>query len=98
MIPKTSDGRVLFVVPWHDRALVGTTDTLLESESFEPRALEEEISFVLNTARQYLSKKPTREDVKSVLPDFVLLPLQKTEAKTQKKFPEATRLLLLTQD
>jgi glycerol-3-phosphate dehydrogenase len=60
MIPKTSDGRVLFVVPWHDRALVGTTDTLLENESFEPRALEDEIKFVLNTARQYLQNQPAK--------------------------------------
>jgi glycerol-3-phosphate dehydrogenase len=28
MIPKTSDGRVLFAVPWHDKIVVGTTDTL----------------------------------------------------------------------
>jgi glycerol-3-phosphate dehydrogenase len=27
MIPKTSDGRVLFAVPWHDKIVVGTTDT-----------------------------------------------------------------------
>ncbi len=91
MIPKTSDGRVLFVVPWHDRALVGTTDTLLKDESFEPRALEEEISFVLNTARQYLAKKPTREDVKSVFAGLRPLQHLKTEAKTLKKFPEATK-------
>ena len=47
MIPKTSDGRVLFVVPWHDKVVVGTTDTLIEHESFEPKALEKEIQFIL---------------------------------------------------
>ena len=26
MVPKTSDGRVLFAIPWHDRLVVGTTD------------------------------------------------------------------------
>ncbi len=57
MIPKTSDGRVLFVVPWHERALIGTTDTLVDEPSFEPKALDSEIDFVLKTARQYLSKK-----------------------------------------
>ncbi len=56
MIPKTSDGRVLFVVPWHERALIGTTDTLVDEPSFEPKALDSEIDFVLSTARQYLSK------------------------------------------
>ncbi|MBT0552063.1 glycerol-3-phosphate dehydrogenase/oxidase [Riemerella anatipestifer] len=66
MIPKTSDGRVLFAVPWHDKVVVGTTDTLIEEPSFEPKALEKEIEFVLETARRFLVKKPTREDVKSV--------------------------------
>jgi glycerol-3-phosphate dehydrogenase len=53
--------------------------------------LEEEISFVLNTARQYLSKKPTREDVKSVFAGLRPLAAPKTEAKAQKKFPEAIK-------
>ncbi|NEM99380.1 glycerol-3-phosphate dehydrogenase/oxidase [Pontibacter burrus] len=66
MIPKTPDGRVLFAVPWHDHVLVGTTDTPLESSSLEPTALEDEISFILNTAGQYLVRKPVREDVLSV--------------------------------
>src|SRR5690606_10622168 len=26
LIPKTEDGRVLFLLPWHDHTLVGTTD------------------------------------------------------------------------
>lgn len=66
MIPKTADGRVLFAVPWHKKVVVGTTDTLVDKESLEPRALEEEIEFILNTAAQYLSKIPTRADVKSI--------------------------------
>jgi glycerol-3-phosphate dehydrogenase len=93
MIPKTSDGRVLFVVPWHDRALVGTTDTLLESESFEPRALEEEINFVLNTARQYLSKKPTREDVKSVFAGLRPLAAPKGEGKNTKEVSRSHKVI-----
>src|SRR5699024_7403700 len=56
MIPKTSDGRVLFAVPWHDKVVIGTTDTPMEEERFEPRALEQEIEFVLETANNYLSK------------------------------------------
>jgi len=66
MIPKTSDGRVLFAVPWHGKVVVGTTDTPVEHESLEPRALEEEIEFILNTAAQYLKKEPKREDVLSI--------------------------------
>ena len=66
MIPKTSDGRVLFAVPWHDKVVVGTTDTPINEASLEPKALEEEIEFILSTAGQYLKKDPTRKDVLSI--------------------------------
>lgn len=66
MIPSTSDGRVLFAVPWHDHLLVGTTDTPLDTSSAEPKAMENEISFVLKNLSNYLDKTPTRKDVLSV--------------------------------
>lgn len=82
MIPKTSDGRVLFAVPWHDKIVVGTTDTLIKSHSLEPIALEKEVEFVLKTARKFLSKKPTRSDVLSVFAG--LRPLSAPEKEGQK--------------
>jgi glycerol-3-phosphate dehydrogenase len=66
MVPRTSDGRVMFAIPWHDHALVGTTDTAIERAELEPRAREEEIDFLLETAAQYLEEDPTRDDVKAV--------------------------------
>ncbi len=66
MIPKTRDGRVLFGVPWHDKVVLGTTDTPLNEASLEPCALEEEVDFILDQAGQYLAKQPTRSDVLSV--------------------------------
>lgn len=63
MVPKTDDGRVLFVIPWHRRTLVGTTDTPVESIDFEPRPLEEEIQFLLEHACRYLARDPSRADV-----------------------------------
>jgi glycerol-3-phosphate dehydrogenase len=66
LIPKTEDGRVLFGVPWEGKLLVGTTDTPLNTHSAEPRALEEEIAFILRTAGQYVEKAPQRSDVLSV--------------------------------
>ncbi|HEY0175683.1 MAG TPA: glycerol-3-phosphate dehydrogenase/oxidase, partial [Pedobacter sp.] len=66
MIPKTSDGRVLFAVPWHDKLVIGTTDTPLKNHSLEPVALEEEIEFIMRTADQYLIKAPSRKDVLSM--------------------------------
>ncbi|MEX0980860.1 MAG: glycerol-3-phosphate dehydrogenase/oxidase, partial [Bacteroidales bacterium] len=66
MIPKTSDGRVLFAVPWHGHLVVGTTDTPIDSSSEEPVALEEEIRFILGTATEYLEKPVESKDVLSV--------------------------------
>lgn len=66
MIPQTSDGRVLFAVPWHHKVVVGTTDTPVEEASLEPQALEKEISFILETAGIYLATPPQRSDVLSV--------------------------------
>ena len=66
MVPKTRDGRVMFAIPWHDRVVIGTTDTPIQDVSLEPAALEEEIEFILSTTAQYLTKDPTREDVLSV--------------------------------
>ena len=63
MIPRTDDGRVLFAIPWYGKVVVGTTDTPLENISLEPRALDEEINFILNTAGKYLTILPGREDV-----------------------------------
>ena len=77
MVPHTSDGRVMFAVPWHNHVVVGTTDTLIENHSLEPVALESEVDFVLETAGQYLVKQPTRKDVLSVFAG--LRPLAKPE-------------------
>jgi glycerol-3-phosphate dehydrogenase len=66
MVPQTADGRVLFAVPWHDKVVVGTTDTPVDDVSLEPRPLEEEIKFILDHAAIYMSKDPDRKDVRSV--------------------------------
>jgi glycerol-3-phosphate dehydrogenase len=65
MIPKTTDGRVLFAVPWHDNVVVGTTDTPVENHSMEPKPLEEEIEFVMQHINKYLDVEIKRSDVQS---------------------------------
>jgi glycerol-3-phosphate dehydrogenase len=80
MVPRTNDGRVLFVIPWHGHAVAGTTDTPVDAPSLEPRALDEEIEFILETAGRYLSRPPTRADVLSVY--VGLRPLVKGDGKT----------------
>src|ERR1022692_1709843 len=67
MVPHTSDGRVMFAIPWHDHTVVGTTDTPIGEPALEPAALEQEIEFILQTSALYLAKKPTRADILSVL-------------------------------
>jgi glycerol-3-phosphate dehydrogenase len=66
MVPHTSDGRVLFAIPWHEHTLVGTTDTPIPDAPLEPVALEQEIDYILSTAGLYLTQPPTRDDVLSV--------------------------------
>ena len=66
MVPKTSDGRVLFAVPWHDRVIVGTTDVPRDKPESEPHYLEQEVDFILRTAGLYMRPAPTRADIKAV--------------------------------
>lgn len=66
LLPKTSDGRVVFVIPWHGKVLMGTTDTPRSDAPFEPKAFPEEVDFILQTVGQYLNHSPSRRDVLSV--------------------------------
>lgn len=103
MIPATSDGRVLFAVPWHNHVLVGTTDTPLEEHSLEPVPLEDEINFVLETLGQYLIKKPTEKDVLSVFAGLRPLAAQnnnngqtKEISRSHKLFTTSSGLITIT--
>lgn len=66
VIPKTVDGRILFVLPWHDKVLVGTTDVEMDHPSLDPIAGESEIDLILNTLNEYTRRKITRADIKSI--------------------------------
>jgi glycerol-3-phosphate dehydrogenase len=66
MVPKTDDGRVMFAIPWHGRVVIGTTDTEVKTVSLEPRALPDEIAFLLDHAAKYLDPAPAASDVLSV--------------------------------
>ncbi len=82
MIPATSDGRVLFAVPWHGKVVVGTTDTPVSETSLEPQALEKEIAFILENASRYFVQQPKRSDVLSVFAG--LRPLAAPQKDNQK--------------
>jgi glycerol-3-phosphate dehydrogenase len=84
MIPQTEDGRVLFAVPWHGKVVVGTTDTAVSTPTLEPRALKEEVDFILRTAARYLSRPPKKEDIRSIFAGLRPLAAPK-EGETQTK-------------
>lgn len=93
MIPETSDGRVLFAVPWEGKLVVGTTDTLVKKPKMEPKPLASEITFILETAKNYLVRPPKRSDVLSVFAGLRPLAAPKEGSTKPKKFPEAIKLL-----
>jgi glycerol-3-phosphate dehydrogenase len=76
MVPRTRDGRVMFAIPWHNRVLVGTTDTPVAQPALEPKPLAEEVEFLLEHAAHYLTKAPSRADIKAAFAG--LRPLVKT--------------------
>ncbi len=80
MIPKTSDERVLFAIPWHDHLVIGTTDTPVEKPELEPHAQENEINFILENAAEYLENPPKSEDILSIFTG--IRPLVKNENAT----------------
>jgi glycerol-3-phosphate dehydrogenase len=94
MVPHTSDGRVMFAVPWHDHVVIGTTDTLIEEYALEPVALEQEVDFVLKTAGQYLLKQPSRKDVLSVFAGLRPLAKPETGNKVTKEISRGHRILI----
>ena len=83
MIPQTSDGRVLFAVPWQDHVILGTTDEPRSAPELEPRPLEREVQFLLEHAAEYLSKPVTAADVLSIFTGLRPLVRQDNKAATK---------------
>ena len=52
--PATSDGRVIFFLPWEGVTIAGTTDSPTEVTHF-PGPREEDIQFILQEIKNYLS-------------------------------------------
>lgn len=94
MIPKTTDGRVLFAVPWHGKVLVGTTDTPLNAHSLEPVALDDEVDFILATAGQYLTRTPTKHDVLSVFAGLRPLAAPGKDTNSTKEISRSHKLIV----
>ena len=93
MVPKTSDGRVLFAVPWHDKVVVGTTDIVRPTAEEEPRPLKEEIDFILGTAGLYMNPAPTYKDILSVFAGQRPLAAPKKEGKNTKEISRSHKVI-----
>ncbi|OAY70638.1 Glycerol-3-phosphate dehydrogenase SDP6, mitochondrial [Ananas comosus] len=64
IVPKTKDGRVVFMLPWLGRTVAGTTDSNTAITMF-PEPHEDEIQFILDAICDYLNVQVRRSDVLS---------------------------------
>lgn len=92
IIPRTSDGRVFFAIPWHDRLLLGTTDMPVSEAVLEPRPLRIEIEFLLANAARYLAEPPKPADILSAFAG--LRPLVKSGAATTSKMSRSHEVVV----
>ncbi|HBJ36053.1 MAG TPA: FAD-dependent oxidoreductase [Planctomycetaceae bacterium] len=81
IVPRTSDGRVLFMIPWNDHVVIGTTDTPIVQAVLEPTPQQQEIDFLLNTSADYLTQAPKMKDVTSIFTG--VRPLVKNDRSTR---------------
>ncbi|MCP9761630.1 glycerol-3-phosphate dehydrogenase/oxidase [Lacihabitans soyangensis] len=65
LIPKTNDGRLVFVIPFQSEIMIGTTDTKYDNLNEEPLLNNSEIDYLLETAERYLKAIPTKNEIKS---------------------------------
>lgn len=57
LIPKTSDGRVVFAIPFEGAMMIGTTDTECSDITAEPTLNQEEKKYLVDTLNPYLATK-----------------------------------------
>lgn len=92
IIPRTSDGRVFFAIPWHDRVLLGTTDTDVLEAVLEPSPMRIEIEFLLAHAALHLANPPTAKNILSAFSG--LRPLVKSGAGKTSKLSRSHQVVI----
>jgi glycerol-3-phosphate dehydrogenase len=65
VLPETEDGRILYIIPWQSRAVIGTTDTG-SGNLDDPQASPADIAYLLKNVNDYLEVNLTTEDIISV--------------------------------
>ena len=96
MVPHTTDGRVLFAVPWNNYVIIGTTDTQIKKIDIEPKALHEEIKFILKNAGSYMKSAPTFKDIKSVFAGLRPLAAPENNEKATKEISRHHKVTVST--
>ncbi len=91
MLPSPVDGRVVFLIPWGDRALVGTTDTDYSGRLDRPRAEAEDVAYLLDLVNSRLpGVRLTRQDVLSTYAG--LRPLLRDDSASPSRAPREHHL------
>ena len=96
LVPRTSDGRVLFAVPWLGATVIGTTDTPRDDAPLEPRPMAGELAFLVAETQRAFGVRLAAHDVKSVW--VGLRPLVSTGHPVQGPTAHMSREHLLVQD
>ena len=81
---------VLFLIPWADKWIVGTTDTPYEGDRAEPFATKEDVQYILDQANRVLKPKLKAEEIIGVYAGLRPLVANKKSATTTKLSREHT--------
>lgn len=65
LVPKTSDGRILFAVPWHGHVVIGTTDIATPHPELDPVPTQAEVAFILETVNRFLIRPLAESQVQA---------------------------------
>lgn len=93
LIPKTKDGRIIFMIPWHGKTLIGTTDIEIKVLEKDPPVTDDEITMLLETVAPYLHKVPIQSDILSMFAGIRPL-VQKIPTRSSKKISRSHQILL----
>lgn len=93
VVPKTPDGRIIFMIPWLKHLLIGTTDVQVNSPKRESIADPKEADYLLELTKQYLSSAPKRKDILSMFSGIRPL-VKSSSSKKTKSISRSHRVLL----
>ncbi len=81
---------VLFLIPWGDKWIVGTTDTPYEGDRAKPLATQEDVQYILDQANRVLEPKLKSEDILGVFAGLRPLVANNSKSSTTKLSREHT--------